>query len=241
MINKNVILLVEEEKGEQEAFEQFFTAIPGCYDYTIAASVKDARRLLKEKTFDVVISDINFVDGHVFDLLPHAKGIPFIIVTAKGYEELAVTAIQRGASDYLVRDVDRHYLDILPQVIKKATYHKRNDKLVEILLGAFKSVDECLCVLNPDANLIFANPAFMDMFGLTRRYYLKNIHAVIKKFQVTGRPEIETFFTEKNVKETRYRLSDPDTGCTGSLRIIPVTRRKNGISGYVLLGHCNAE
>ncbi len=113
------ILLVEEDKAEQGVYKQFFDTLETPYQCTPAVSVEAALQQLEEQSFDVIISDINFIDGHIFDVLPHAGGIPCIITTSRGYEEIAVMAIKKGASDYIVKDADQHYLEILPEIINK--------------------------------------------------------------------------------------------------------------------------
>ena len=40
-----------------------------------------------------------------------------IMVTGTGSEQIAVEAIKLGASDYIVKDVDGGYLDLVPTVI----------------------------------------------------------------------------------------------------------------------------
>jgi CheY-like chemotaxis protein len=239
MKNKIAVLLIEEDKAEQSVFETFFKELGEPYTYTLASSVENALLHLEEQHFDVIVSDINFIDGHVFDILPHAQGIPCIITTARGYEELAVMAIKKGASDYLVRDVERNYLDVLPMVIKKALNHQRNELTIDILIGALRSIDDCLAVLNTDGNIMFANKTFSQTFDLKKNYYMKNILDILNKFEVIGEPGIQKVLEEKKTTEVKYGMRNLQTNKIGSLRVIPVARDRQRILGYVLLGHCN--
>jgi CheY-like chemotaxis protein len=241
MRKRITLLLIEEDKGELAAFEQFFKESTEHYDYTISISVKDARAKLKKHEYDVIISNINFIDGHIFDILPHTRRAPFIIITARGYEEIAVMALKKGASDYIVRDVEKHYLQILPRVIKKAIIKRRNEKVIGILTGAFENVDDCVVVLNPEGNLMFANKPFRKLHNLGSDYYLKNLINIFKKYQITGEPDIETFFKERIREENRYELYTPPKNHCGSIRIIPVAGKHDDITGYVLVGHCHEE
>lgn len=239
MNNKISVLLIEEDKVEQEVFETFFKGLGEPYTYILATSVENALLQLEQQHFDVILSEISFIDGHVFDILPHAQGIPCIITTARGFEELAVMAIKKGASDYLVRDVERYYLDALPMVIKKALDHRQNELTIDILIGALSSIDECLAVLNTDGNIMFANKTFCQTFKLKKNYYMKNIFDILNKFEVTGEPGIQTILEEKKTGEVKYGMRNFHTNKTGSLRLIPVARDRHRILGYVLLGHCN--
>lgn len=241
MKNKIAVLVIEEDKAEQAVFETFFKDLGEPYTYTLASSVENALLHMEEQRFDVIVSEINFVDGHLFDILPHTQGTPCIITTARGYEELAVMAIKKGASDYLVRDVERNYLEVLPMVIRKALNHKRNEQTIDILIGALKSIDECLAVFNTDGNIMFANKTFCHAFELKKNYYLKNILDILNKFEVTGEPAIQTVLEQKKTGEVKYALRNSQINKTGSLRLIPVVRGHNHILGYVLLGHCDEK
>lgn len=53
---------------------------------------------------------------------------PIIMVTGTGDEKSAVAALKMGAGDYVVKDVDGHYLELLPTVIEQVL---RQHQLVE--------------------------------------------------------------------------------------------------------------
>ena len=50
---------------------------------------------------------------------------PTIMITGTGNEKIAVEAIKLGAGDYIVKDVDSGYLDLLPAVIERALQQQR--------------------------------------------------------------------------------------------------------------------
>jgi signal transduction histidine kinase len=50
---------------------------------------------------------------------------PTIMVTGTGNEQIAVEAMKLGASDYIVKDVDGGYLDLLPAVIERVLQQQR--------------------------------------------------------------------------------------------------------------------
>jgi prepilin-type processing-associated H-X9-DG protein len=241
MKKKIALLIIEEDKGEQAAYEQYFEANSDGYACIRANSVKNALEQLKTHQFDAIISNINFVDGHVFDILPYTRGIPFIIVTERGYEEIAVMAMKRGASDYLVRDVDRDYLETLPGVIEKAAHHKRNEKTIGILIGAFENIDECVSIFSPEGDILFANRSFRNLHNLDDDYHLDRIEDVLKPFQIIGEPDLNTYLKENIKEQTRYRIFNPETEISGSIRLVPVVNKHDDIMGYVLLGHCDEE
>ncbi|MHC4565002.1 MAG: response regulator, partial [Planctomycetota bacterium] len=70
------ILLIEDERLDQMAFERFVKKEKLPYDYTIAGSVSEAKNLLESCQFDAIISDYSLGDGTALDILNLVKDIP---------------------------------------------------------------------------------------------------------------------------------------------------------------------
>lgn len=58
-------------------------------------------------------------------LAEHGPLPPTIMVTGAGNEKIAIEAIKLGAGDYIVKDVDGGYFELLPSVIKQVLYQRR--------------------------------------------------------------------------------------------------------------------
>lgn len=108
------LLLVEDDKVDQMAFDRFVREAKLPYDYTTAGSLAQAVELLASQAFDLIIADYMLGDGTLFDLLEQVRGIPVIVTTGAGNEETAVKAMKSGACDYLIKDSKGHYLRTLP-------------------------------------------------------------------------------------------------------------------------------
>jgi DNA-binding NtrC family response regulator len=103
------------------------------YQYALAGSVSEAMRLLDADTFDVVITDYLLGDGTAFDILDLSLEAPVIVITGAGSEEIAVQAMKSGAYDYLIKDIRRNYLKVLPVTIEKAIRQQKAEEQVKIL------------------------------------------------------------------------------------------------------------
>jgi len=124
------VLIVEDDKIDQLAFKRLIKMENLPYDLVIGESVKQAHQLLKDRRFDIIVTDYLLPDGTAFDVLEKVDDTPSIFITGAGNEDLAVKAMKSGAYDYLIKNVGRNYLQILPEVIKKAIKHKKaEDKL----------------------------------------------------------------------------------------------------------------
>lgn len=128
------VLFIEDDIIDQLAFRRLVHERKLPYSYTIAGSVAEARKILSEEDFDVVISDYSLGDGTAFEAIDFHKKAPVIMITGVGNEDIAVTAMKKGAYDYLTKDLDRNYLTILPVVIEKTISRKKMEDEKEQLL-----------------------------------------------------------------------------------------------------------
>ena len=135
------ILLVEDDRLDQMAFKRMVKEENLPYDYTIAGSVAQAGQVLGGEKFDLIFVDYLLGDGTAFDLLDSIVDTPTVFATGAGGAELAVKAMKAGASDYLIKDQSRNYLKVLPEIVKNAIRHKKDqdelkqyhDKLVDLV------------------------------------------------------------------------------------------------------------
>jgi DNA-binding NtrC family response regulator len=111
----NKVLLIEDDTVDQLAFTRLVEDEKLPCTYSIAGSVSEARRILSDDHFDIVISDYSLGDGTAFDAIDFQKDAPVIMITGVGNEEIAVRAMKKGAYDYLTKDLDRNYLKMLCQ------------------------------------------------------------------------------------------------------------------------------
>ncbi len=102
------------------AFERYVRREGLAYDVAAASSVEEARRMLEQGRFDVVLTDYHLGDSTGVEILDWDPGIPVIVITGAGNEQIAVQALRAGAYDYLVKDADRQYLEIMPVTIDNA-------------------------------------------------------------------------------------------------------------------------
>ncbi len=136
------ILVIEDDKVDQMAFERFVKTGKFPYAFQMVSSLKEAKEKLNEEVFDAVLSDYFLGDGTAFEILSQHPDIPVVVVTGTGSEEIAVNALKKGAYDYLIKDVEGYYLTMLPITLENAIrrfnnekelqeYHAHLEKLVE--------------------------------------------------------------------------------------------------------------
>ena len=166
------ILLIEDDKLDQMAFERLVKDENLPYDYTIAASVSEARSILGSERFDVVIVDYLLGDGTVFDIFNLIEDTPIIVTTGAGDEEIAVKAMKAGAYDYLIKDLGRNYLKATPKTVENAVKHKKMEEILDRKQKNLEAIFDAVPVgmLLVDENMIVkrVNDAIKQM--LRREY-----------------------------------------------------------------------
>ncbi len=74
---------------------------------TLCESLSEARKILEDKIFDLLILDINLPDGDATELLKEQKAanpqVPVIMLTANDMETDIVTGLEAGADDYITK------------------------------------------------------------------------------------------------------------------------------------------
>jgi len=125
-------------------------------------------------SYDVLLTD-NSMPIHsgleVISILASRSPLPpTIMVTGSGSERVAVKAIKLGAHDYVVKDMEGGYLDLLPTVIERALQHYRiveekqqADETLraehEFSQRIIKGSPAIICGIGPDGITRFVNPA----------------------------------------------------------------------------------
>lgn len=99
------ILVVDDEESIRE-FLDIMLRKEG-YEVTCVEDGKIAQDMLKKKTFDLIISDLQMPNVTGLELLKHVRDtypeVLFMMITAFGTTETAVEAMKMGAYDYITK------------------------------------------------------------------------------------------------------------------------------------------
>ncbi|MEK6725770.1 MAG: response regulator [Deltaproteobacteria bacterium] len=114
------ILNIEDEDIDHLALMRMVKEKGLLYEVERAANLAGALKLLGEKKYDVALIDYRLPNGTGLDILDKLKGTASIFVTGSGDERVAVKAMKGGANDYIIKDPNGAYLEMLPAVVDKA-------------------------------------------------------------------------------------------------------------------------
>jgi two-component sensor histidine kinase len=97
---------------------------PAGYTVEAVVSGEEALARLKDGQYHLVALDHNLVNEVGLDLIPQIRAVPqappIIYVTGSEDARIAVAALKAGAVDYVWKDVQGHYRELLGQSIKTA-------------------------------------------------------------------------------------------------------------------------
>jgi PAS domain S-box-containing protein len=176
------IFLVEDDDIDCEALKRFIRDERLPYQLQTASSAEEAKEKLQDGKFDIIILDYDLGAGTGMDLLPYTEDVPVIFITGSGSEEIAVEAIRRGASDYMVKDVDRNYLSILPLTIRTVLERKQEERSLRLYERIVDASGELMAILDRDYSLKALNEAFLKAYRLKREDVItKPVPGLLKK------------------------------------------------------------
>ena len=121
------ILYIEDDPGLARLMQKKLGRAG--YSVDIASDGEQGIAKYHANSYDVVLVDQSLPvhDGlEVIRILGSNSSLPpTVMITGTGDERVAVEAMKLGARDYIVKDVDGGYLNLLPSVIEKTLQQRR--------------------------------------------------------------------------------------------------------------------
>jgi PAS domain S-box-containing protein len=194
---RNKVLLIEDDKVDQMAFKRLVIEKNLPYEYAIAGSVSEAKKILDSEKFDIVITDYLLGDGTAFDILDFLFDTPIIFITGAGDEEIAVKAMKAGAYDYLIKDPEHNYLKVLPLTVENAIKREQSEERLRLLESVVVNANDAIVIFEarpldlPGRRILYVNKAFTKMTG----YSLEE--AVNKTFRMLQGPKTSSTEIDK--------------------------------------------
>lgn len=126
----------------------------GVFQIVMAANGVDALQMLKQQPIDLVLTDMQMDEMDGLQLVEAVRAdyplTPVILMTALGSEEIAVTALEKGAASYVAkRRLQQDLLEIVQQVLDNSDENRLQSRLMHRLAR-----NEFSFVLNNDLSLV---------------------------------------------------------------------------------------
>jgi DNA-binding NtrC family response regulator len=134
------VLIIEDDEGDAALICRFLSKAENIYfDAECAGLMSSGVDLLEKKNFDVILSDLGLPDSAGVETLTKLHNrypdIPMIVLTALDDENTALSAVQSGAQDYLVKGQIN-----TSQLIRSIRYAMERQKLITELENRLKEI-----------------------------------------------------------------------------------------------------
>ncbi|HUU45474.1 MAG TPA: response regulator, partial [Acidobacteriota bacterium] len=137
------ILIVDDEPAMVASLAELLTR--DGHEVAGAHTEVEAQKLLRESPYDLVIADVVMPDGGGIEVLRAAHDVdgdcPVIMMTAYASVEAAVSAINEGAYDFLVKPID---LTELSLTVRRAVEKRHLAQAMRKLMGDLSEANRTL-------------------------------------------------------------------------------------------------
>ncbi|HYE37074.1 EAL domain-containing response regulator [Methylocaldum sp.] len=156
----------------------------------IAANGEEVLEKLAKEQYDLAILNHLMPRKDGLATLREMLALPFappaIMVSGGNALDVAVQAIQLGAADYIVKDEQGTFIDLLPSIIQKVLDRQRlldaqkeSEKRDRIAATVFHNAAEGVLITDAETRIIAVNPAFSSITGYTTEEVVGNTPSIL--------------------------------------------------------------
>lgn len=223
------ILIVEDDLVDRMACRRALTQDAN-YEFVLfeAETGQEGLQVAHEQRPDCVLLDYHLPDMNGLEFLAalgHISGeisVPVMMLTGADNASVAVEAMKRGAQDYLVKDANRQYLELLPAVIQRVlrelravTEKKQMESRLVQAEAKYRSLVEQIpaiaytAALDTPGKLLYVSPQ-LSMLGYSSEEWINQVGALLSYVHPDDRARAAEAFN--NVRATgkplhcEYRL-----------------------------------
>jgi PAS domain S-box-containing protein len=206
------ILYMEDDPGLARLLQKILQRRGFLVD--VASNGEEGLAMAKASSYNLLLVDYNmpFQGGiDVIRTLSLTGSLPpTIMVTGEGNEAVAVEALKMGASDYIVKDVDMKYLDLLPAVIDQVLLRQQLIKERQHMIEVVKESEERY------RQLFESNPIPILVYDLQSLTFLAVNNAAVAHYGYSQdefrKMTVNDIYTLEDIPELLNILSKLDQG-----------------------------
>ncbi|MBU4491932.1 MAG: response regulator [Euryarchaeota archaeon] len=174
------LLLIEDDPDHAELICSTLKDI----DVELVCSGEEGLKRISEKSYDLILVDYRLPGMNGIEFLSKVSGIPVILLTGMGSEEIAVQALKHGAYDYIIKSLN--LLQKLPLLIKQSIEKHRIKKEKELLEKNLSETKNYLdfiistsadgiVVTDTNGRVVLFNKAMQELTGYTQEMVMGKV------------------------------------------------------------------
>ena len=165
------VLLIEDNPGDARLVRELLTEEGDRFGIVLAGSLREAHDRLTAETFDVVLLDLSLPDsqgfGTISSIRAQVPAMPLIVLTGFDDADFAVTAVEAGAQDFLVKG--QFEGGTIRRAIRYAITRRTLEEQVRLseerLKGIIELAHDGIVVIDEQYLITLFNPAAERLFG----------------------------------------------------------------------------
>ncbi len=233
------VLYVDDEDVLHEPVK-LLLEMDGKIHVDIASSAAEGLEAIQSADYDAIISDYQMPQMDGLEFLDRIRQMqiktPFILLTGRGREEVAMEALNRGANYYFQKGGDlTSQLNEIKDIVRESRIQRLLQEDLretrELLESLVQNTDDAILLYDTSGRILRVNPAFERMYGWTAEEAMgmkfpmvsgQEIHDIEDRFRTVA----ETGISEKYTGE---RLRKDGSKFYASMTISPVRDSKGRI------------
>ncbi len=219
------VLIVEDDVVDRMACRRALARDPD-YEFVLleAETGREGLQLAHAHKPDCVLLDYHLPDLNGLEFLAELAddtgtiSVPVMMLTGTDNAAVAVEAMKRGAQDYLIKDVDRQYLELLPAVIQRVLRERRmltekkqsEDKLLQAE-AKYRSLVEQVPAITYIASLsetnpiLYISPQIKKALGFSQEEWLADPELHIRQIHPDDRVRVRDELAQSRLKSKPLR------------------------------------
>ena len=158
------------------------------FDVTLSDDGPGGLALARSGDFDIILLDHMLPGMSGLEILKELpiEGTPVVMVSGSSELSVVVEAMRIGAADYVIKETDGSYLDLLPRTVNRVLTHmrlveakreadERIAKQAEIIQGVLDNMDPGITLFDQDMKLVSYNDRFIELFDLPADLVAENV------------------------------------------------------------------
>ena len=174
------VLHVDDDEAFVDMAATFLERADERLNVRTATSVEEAKAILADwDEVDCIVSDYDMPGRTGVEFLEVVRedrpGLPFVLYTGKGSEEIASDAISAGVTDYLQKESGTDQYTVLANRITNAVESRRSQRALTERNRELRqyerminSMQEAACIYDAEGRYVVVNEYLADWYGATR-------------------------------------------------------------------------
>lgn len=197
------VLIIDDDIVDRMACQRALKLNPD-YDFILseAETGREGLRLVHAERPDCILLDYRLPDLDGLEFLAELRDetgaipIPVMMLTGADNALVAVEAMKRGARDYLVKDVERQYLELLPAVIGRLMQERQLQGEKRVAEAKYRTLVEqtpaitYVAALDGKDSTLYVSPQIRDL-GFTPEEWLADPEIHLKQVHPDDRLRVE--------------------------------------------------